>query len=269
VTHTAWRFLTQSRLRAARLRYLDVLALLLSALCHDLDHPGLTNAFHVSTRSQLATRYNDVSVNENHHAAVTFELLDAHGVLRGLGAADARAFSKRAVAAILATDMACHKELLARMTACLAAPSACDDEAQQVLVISFVLHCADLCCPLLPPALSRRIAGDLSREFAAQAARERAAGMPVTVMDAPTELAKAKMEVRAGARQAGPPQAHALTAARASARAQLGFLDYVCRPLFAKLVELEPTLHECLARVDANRAMWSAVVSSYGAVPSP
>ncbi len=57
-----------------------------------------------------------------------------------------------------------------------------------------MLHCADLSCPLLPPALSQRVAGDLSREFAAQADRERAAGQPVTVMEAATELAKAKME---------------------------------------------------------------------------
>jgi hypothetical protein len=56
-------------------------------------------------------------------------------------------------------------------------------------------------------------------------------------------------------------------AARADAvacahRPQLGFLDYVCRPLFAKLVEVEPTLRGCLARVDANREMWQGVIAA-------
>ena len=140
--------------------------------------------------------------------------------------------------------MACHKELLGRVTACMADTSEhADKEAQtakelfqRTTTVAFVLHCADLCNPLLPPRLSRRIAGDLSREFAAQAARERAAGMPVTVMEASSDVSKAKLE--------------------------LGFLDYVCRPLFAKLGELEPTLRDCLARVDVNREMWQGVIAA-------
>jgi hypothetical protein len=235
VTATAWRFLTGSRLRAARLRDVDVLALLLSAMCHDLEHPGVTNSFQVNTRSALALRYNDASCNENHHCAVAFTLLHAHGLLRGLCAADARAFRKCAVAAILATDMACHKDLLARVTARLAAAAAAaagepygaaaaaphgaapgGDEATQLLTVSFALHCADLCCPLLPPPLSRRISQELSREFAAQAALERAAGLPVTVMEAHTEIAKAKMEVRDAIMRACVRAMPLLTHARAA-----------------------------------------------------
>jgi hypothetical protein len=69
-----------------------------------------------------------------------------------------------------------------------------DHEEDRQLLVSFLLHCADLCNPLLPPAVSRRIAGDLSREFAAQAQRERAAGMPITVMLADDDVGKAKLE---------------------------------------------------------------------------
>jgi hypothetical protein len=43
--------------------------------------------------------------------------------------------------------------------------------------------------------MSRRIADDLSQEFARQAELERAAGLPVTVMLAHDEVGKAKMEV--------------------------------------------------------------------------
>ena len=45
VTHASALLVTQSGLRARVLTDLDVLALLLSALCHDLEHPGLTNGF--------------------------------------------------------------------------------------------------------------------------------------------------------------------------------------------------------------------------------
>jgi hypothetical protein len=206
VTHTAYLFLTQSQLRHTRLRSIDTLALMLSAICHDLEHEGLTNAYHVNSGSALARLYNDASPNENNHCAVGFQLLDASGMLGGLSAADALQLRKLIVAAILATDMACHKQLLARVTTCLAEQAAAatgsapllvpaEEEAHQVVIVSFALHCADLCCPLLPPALSRRIADELSLEFAAQADLERAAGVAVTVMEAHSEVAKAKMEI--------------------------------------------------------------------------
>lgn len=37
-------------------------ALLFSALCHDVDHTGKTNAFEVSSFSKLSLKYNDESV---------------------------------------------------------------------------------------------------------------------------------------------------------------------------------------------------------------
>ena len=53
------------------MRPVDQLALLLAALGHDAGHRGRTNAFEVATLSDLALRYNDASVLENHHAAVS------------------------------------------------------------------------------------------------------------------------------------------------------------------------------------------------------
>ena len=68
----------------------------------------------------------------------------------------------------------------------MAAPAAASGFAsgqpeERQLLVSFLLHCADLGNPLRPPSLSARIADDLQREFEAQAARERAQGLPVTV----------------------------------------------------------------------------------------
>jgi hypothetical protein len=40
--------------------------------------------------------------------------------------------------------------------------------------------------------------------------------------------------------------------------------DYVVRPLYVKLADVEPTLGDCLTRVDANRAMWSDIISASG-----
>ena len=53
----------------------DSFATLCAALGHDADHPGLNNNFEVNSRSKLAMRYNDESVLESHHAAVTCGIL--------------------------------------------------------------------------------------------------------------------------------------------------------------------------------------------------
>ena len=44
-----------------------------------------------------------------------------------------------------------------------------DSAEERELLVAFLLHCADLCNPLLPPEMSQRIAAALGREFEAQA----------------------------------------------------------------------------------------------------
>lgn len=57
-------------LRAVELvTHLEIFALLISAICHDFEHPGLNNTFLANTSNSLALRYNDRSILENHHCA--------------------------------------------------------------------------------------------------------------------------------------------------------------------------------------------------------
>lgn len=51
-----------------------LLGTLLAALCHDIDHPGVSNTVLTSALSDLSVLYNDMSVLENHHTAVTWEV---------------------------------------------------------------------------------------------------------------------------------------------------------------------------------------------------
>ena len=108
VMHTAWLFLEEEPelRRRGLLQDLDCLALLLSALCHDLEHPGTTNAFQVNTGSALAIRYNDASVLENHHASVAAGVLSRARVLTPLRPADVKRVRRSMLTAILATDSA-------------------------------------------------------------------------------------------------------------------------------------------------------------------
>eukprot|EP00392_Amoebophrya_sp_AT5.2_P009073 g9101.t1 len=62
----------------------QLLALFLAAIGHDVGHRGKNNAFEITTHSELAVRYNDISVLENHHAAVTSEILHKHNFVNEL-----------------------------------------------------------------------------------------------------------------------------------------------------------------------------------------
>lgn len=107
---------------------------------------------------------------------------------------------------------------------------------ERTLLAAFLLHCADLTNVVAPPPLSARRASLLSLEFEAQADAERAAGLPVTVLLAPDDLAKARMET--------------------------SFILYVCRPLFEQLVAISPPLAFLLDAMDANVAAWAAVIEA-------
>ncbi|XP_071988065.1 high affinity cGMP-specific 3',5'-cyclic phosphodiesterase 9A-like isoform X2 [Engystomops pustulosus] len=53
----------------------DIISLMIAALCHDVDHPGLNNNYQVNAQTELASRYQNKSPLENHHCAVTMEIL--------------------------------------------------------------------------------------------------------------------------------------------------------------------------------------------------
>jgi high affinity cAMP-specific and IBMX-insensitive 3',5'-cyclic phosphodiesterase 8 len=42
----------------------DIIASLIAAAIHDVDHPGFSNAYLVATSAPLALRYNDIAVLE-------------------------------------------------------------------------------------------------------------------------------------------------------------------------------------------------------------
>lgn len=55
---------------------LEILALITSAISHDLDHDGFNNAFQINSSTQLALTYNDYSPLEMYHCAVAFHIFN-------------------------------------------------------------------------------------------------------------------------------------------------------------------------------------------------
>eukprot|EP00045_Choanoeca_perplexa_P013328 m.150831 g.150831 ORF g.150831 m.150831 type:complete len:210 (+) comp16322_c0_seq6:186-815(+) len=103
------------QLVVTKLPSLDHVILLLSALCHDLDHRGLANSYYVNTKDELAIKYDNEHVLENHHVDVTKTLLRTTNLLAGLETQQQEHIEASLSACILATDMAAHGELASKV----------------------------------------------------------------------------------------------------------------------------------------------------------
>lgn len=93
---------------------LEVLILLTSCICHDLDHPGYNNIYQINAKTELAIRYNDISPLENHHCSVAFRILENEdcNIFKSFSSEDFKQVREGMIRCILATDMARHNEIL-------------------------------------------------------------------------------------------------------------------------------------------------------------
>jgi len=163
------------------LRPLEILALLVSAIMHDLDHRGFTNSFHIATGSPLAKMYKNDSVLEHHHCAEAVMLLSQEecNIFGGLSADEkAKAFDI-IFTCILATDLARHHEILTKWNECLPHFNK-NCEHHRILLMQVVLKMADISNPTKPSKIADRWAHLLQQEFFVQGDTERALGLPVS-----------------------------------------------------------------------------------------
>lgn len=95
---------------------LEVLILLTSCVCHDLDHPGYNNIYQINAKTELAIRYNDISPLENHHCSVAFRILENEdcNIFNSFTSDAFKQVREGIIRCILATDMARHNEILSQ-----------------------------------------------------------------------------------------------------------------------------------------------------------
>ena len=154
VTQMAYCLTRQTSLGKA-LKGLELYALMLTALCHDIDHGGKTNDFLVDTDSPIALLYNFKSVNENHHCTHTFTMLskDEFNMLGALSIEDKRAVRKMMIACFKATDMQIHFEMMGEFGSKIKEEGGfvVEDEKDTQMVLNVMMHAADLSCVSAPP----------------------------------------------------------------------------------------------------------------------
>lgn len=81
-----------------------------ASACHDFDHDGYNNAYHVNFMTNRALRYHDKAVQENWHASESIKLLldSGNNFVENFSEDEKKVMRKRMVGMILATDMANH-----------------------------------------------------------------------------------------------------------------------------------------------------------------
>ena len=127
----------------------EALTLLVTAIGHDVGHPGVNNGFLVTLNAPLAQLYNDRSVLESFHCAAYSQILRRYWP----AAFEDTKMRNLMISSILATDMGLHFDYMKRLGDTqekLQANNSVDGwngrqlEEQRALACSLLIKCADI-----------------------------------------------------------------------------------------------------------------------------
>ncbi|KAI4715514.1 HD-domain/PDEase-like protein [Aureobasidium sp. EXF-10727] len=249
---------------ASLLQPFDALTLLISAIGHDVGHPGVNNAFLVALNAPLAQLYNDRSVLEAFHCAAYSQILRRYWP---------QAFAdipmrKLMINSILATDMGLHFKYMIDMGNLQEKLSSNDDsiegwtpkalEETRDLVCGLLMKCADISNVARKYDVAARWAVILTDEFSNQGAMEKELNLPTCLFG-------------------GPPDREDLVKL---AESQIGFMSIFAGPLFEGITAILPAMGFSTVEIESNRTVWEdkihaeklrrgSVLASPTAQPSP
>ncbi|XP_063840709.1 cGMP-dependent 3',5'-cyclic phosphodiesterase-like isoform X2 [Scylla paramamosain] len=241
VTHFAFLLLQNLQLvERGVLTSLEALALIVSSMCHDLDHRGTTNSFQVASNSVLASLYSsEGSVMERHHLAQAMCILntDDCNFLENLSREEYTKFLDLMREIILATDLAHHLRILSELRQVAEEGYDSANPRHHDLLICLLMTAADLSDQTKDWHSSKHVAELIYKEFFTQGDLEKAMGnMPLEMMDR---------------EKAFIPEL------------QLQFLDDVAIPVYEIVAKLFPEADEPYSSIKANRRNWSRLRDVY------
>ena len=223
---------------------LDLLGMIISAMGHDLGHPGLNNGFHINASTELGITYNDKSCLENFHSAYLFRIIrkEENNILEKFSVQNYKTIRKRMISQILATDMANHGENISLIRSkiksrqyqekflFLSGNDKTKFEEQQIL-LDYLIHMADLGHNCKKFDISVIWIQLLCEEFWAQGDQERERGLPISFM-----CDRNNIDVPAS---------------------QIGFLRGFILSSFDTLVEMFPKLQFTIDNAENNIKQWT------------
>ncbi|KAK5646919.1 hypothetical protein RI129_005383 [Pyrocoelia pectoralis] len=160
---------------------LEILILLTSCVCHDLDHPGYNNIYQINAKTELALRYNDISPLENHHCSVAFRILENEdcNLFHSFTSEAFKQVREGMIRSILATDMARHNEILSQFKE-LTPEFDYTNKVHTNSLSMVLIKVSDISNEARPMDVAEPWLDRLLQEFFKQSDAEKLEGLPVT-----------------------------------------------------------------------------------------
>ena len=212
---------------------IEIFALLMAAISHDVDHHGLNNAFHKKARTPLGILYEDKPVMEMHHCATSIRLLSMpeHNVLEGIESYNERChFYEFFIKIILATDMDKHLQYIKDFEE-VSKEFDKRNEKHRLLLAQIIMKCGDLSNTTRAFDTASAMAYSLTEEFFRQGDLEAKLGVEIT------------------------PMCDRSKASHISC-SQVGFYGFLASPLLTALGKFIPSLADNTEQLEKNKRTW-------------
>uniref|UniRef100_A0A2K6V1A9 Phosphodiesterase n=1 Tax=Saimiri boliviensis boliviensis TaxID=39432 RepID=A0A2K6V1A9_SAIBB len=215
---------------------IEIFALFISCMCHDLDHRGTNNSFQVASKSVLAALYSsEGSVMERHHFAQAIAILNTHGcnIFDHFSRKDYQRMLDLMRDIILATDLAHHLRIFKDLQKMAEVGYDRNNKQHHRLLLCLLMTSCDLSDQTKGWKTTRKIAELIYKEFFSQGDLEKAMGnRPMEMMDR---------------EKAYIPEL------------QISFMEHIAMPIYKLLQDLFPKAAELYERVASNREHWTKV----------
>uniref|UniRef100_A0A8C8SLK1 Phosphodiesterase n=1 Tax=Pelusios castaneus TaxID=367368 RepID=A0A8C8SLK1_9SAUR len=208
---------------------IEIFALFISCMCHDLDHRGTNNSFQVaSVRSEGYGRW-------RHHFAQAIAILNTQGcnIFDHFSRKDYQRMLDLMRDIILATDLAHHLRIFKDLQKMAEVGYDPKNQQHHSLLLCLLMTSCDLSDQTKGWKTTRKIAELIYKEFFSQGDLEKAMGnRPMEMMDR---------------EKAYIPEL------------QISFMEHIAMPIYKLLQELFPKATELYERVASNREQWTKV----------
>ncbi|RDA90682.1 hypothetical protein CP533_4666 [Ophiocordyceps camponoti-saundersi (nom. inval.)] len=216
----------------------EALTLLVTAIGHDVGHPGVNNGFLSTLNAPLAQLYNDRSVLESFHCAAYSQILRRYWP----AVFEDRKMRNLMISSILATDMGLHFDYMKKLgdlqdrlrqdPGAAAGWSGRQVDDHKVLACSLLIKCADISNVARQHDAALRWMHILSEEFSRQASMENDLQIKSSLL-APPKKDMASL-----------------------AKAQLGFMNMFAIPLFQGVADVMPAMRYTVDELEINKKLF-------------
>uniref|UniRef100_A0A8D2NEL2 Phosphodiesterase n=1 Tax=Zonotrichia albicollis TaxID=44394 RepID=A0A8D2NEL2_ZONAL len=207
---------------------IEIFALFISCMCHDLDHRGTNNSFQVASVSRAQSR-------DGHHFAQAIAILNSQGcnIFDHFSRKDYQRMLDLMRDIILATDLAHHLRIFKDLQKMAEVGYDSKNKQHRSLLLCLLMTSCDLSDQTKGWKTTRKIAELIYKEFFSQGDLEKAMGnSPLEMMDR---------------EKAYIPEL------------QISFMEHIAMPIYKLLQDLFPKAAELYERVASNREQWTKV----------